>query len=199
MTTGSLFEERPTFPTTVMDPPWPEYGGGKIKRGADRHYPLLRSVDAIYRAVLSSPIWAPAADAHLYCWATNTYLEWALQLVRKLGFRYLTTITWAKPRAGIGQYFRGRTEQLLFAVRGDGISVRRRHTERRDLDTLIEAAVPVDEHGKRIHSRKPDASYRLIEAASPGPYAELFARRQWGSAWSVWGYDAPDAPEETTG
>jgi hypothetical protein len=22
-------------------PPWPEYGGGKIKRGADRHYPLM--------------------------------------------------------------------------------------------------------------------------------------------------------------
>src|SRR5690606_18201505 len=25
----------------AMDPPWPERGGGKSKRGADRHYPLL--------------------------------------------------------------------------------------------------------------------------------------------------------------
>jgi len=24
--------------TALIDPPWPEQGGGKIKRGADRHY-----------------------------------------------------------------------------------------------------------------------------------------------------------------
>jgi len=31
--------------------------------------------------------------------------------------------------------------------------------------------------GSKIHSAKPDAALDLIEQASPGPYAELFARR----------------------
>lgn len=30
------------YKTIYADPPWPEYGGGKIKRGADRHYPLMK-------------------------------------------------------------------------------------------------------------------------------------------------------------
>lgn len=188
------------YPTTVMDPPWPERGGGQIQRGADRHYPLINTLDDIERVVRSAPNWSPATDAHLYVWATNNYLGWGLELVKRLGFRYLTTITWAKmehvgglhdmwtpAQPGIGQYFRGQTEHLLFGVRGDGIGVRRRHTERRDLGTLLCAPVPRDEHGKRIHSRKPDESYRLIEAASPGPYAEIFARRQWGPSWVCWG------------
>jgi len=41
--------------------------------------------------------------------------------------------------------------------------------------------------GKREHSRKPDELYDIIEACSPGPYLELFARfgrpgwKQWGN------------------
>jgi hypothetical protein len=30
------------YRTIYIDPPWPERGGGKIKRGADRHYSLNR-------------------------------------------------------------------------------------------------------------------------------------------------------------
>ena len=29
------------YKTIYADPPWPEYEGGKIKRGADRHYNLM--------------------------------------------------------------------------------------------------------------------------------------------------------------
>jgi N6-adenosine-specific RNA methylase IME4 len=32
---------------------------------------------------------------------------------------------------------------------------------------------------KREHSRKPDETYRRIEALCEGPYVELFARQQW--------------------
>ena len=34
------------YKTIYMDPPWAEQGGGKIKRGADRHYPLMKTKDA---------------------------------------------------------------------------------------------------------------------------------------------------------
>ena len=33
------------------DPPWNERGGGKIKRGADRHYPLMRTEDIFHLPV----------------------------------------------------------------------------------------------------------------------------------------------------
>ena len=31
----------PLYKTIAMDPPWMETGGGKIKRGADKHYPVV--------------------------------------------------------------------------------------------------------------------------------------------------------------
>lgn len=47
---------------------------------------------------------------------------------------------------------------------------------------------------KREHSRKPDEIYDLIEACSPGPYLELFARFRRGG-WSQWGNE--DVEENT--
>ena len=39
---------------------------------------------------------------------------------------------------------------------------------------------------KREHSRKPDEQYDMIEACSPGPYIELFARHE-RVGWYSWG------------
>jgi N6-adenosine-specific RNA methylase IME4 len=44
---------------------------------------------------------------------------------------------------------------------------------------------------KREHSRKPDEAYGLIEACSPGPYLELFARGA-RKGWTAWGHQADD-------
>ena len=44
---------------------------------------------------------------------------------------------------------------------------------------------------KREHSRKPDEQYAIIEACSPGPYLELFARGP-RKGWSVWGNQAEE-------
>ena len=35
------------YKTIYADPPWSETGGGKIKRGADKHYPLMKTKDII--------------------------------------------------------------------------------------------------------------------------------------------------------
>jgi N6-adenosine-specific RNA methylase IME4 len=40
--------------------------------------------------------------------------------------------------------------------------------------------------GKREHSRKLDELYPIIEACSPGPYVELFARGA-RRHWAGWG------------
>jgi N6-adenosine-specific RNA methylase IME4 len=173
------------FKTLLIDPPWPESGGGKIKRGADKHYPLV-AVKDMKGVIVGSGVFTPAEDSHLYLWATNNYLGDAVRLIAELGFRYVTCITWAKDRFGPGQYFRGQTEQLLFAVRGEGLKLRRAWTEKKNLSTLIEARHQYDDADKRIHSAKPGEAYDLIEAASPPPRIELFARRR-RAAWEHWG------------
>lgn len=76
---------------------------------------------------------------------------------------------------GVGFYFRNITEVLVFGVRG---SMRKLQPGRTQVNILSTR--------KREHSRKPDEVYGLIEACSPGPYLELFARFP-RSGWDQWG------------
>lgn len=86
--------------------------GGRIRRGADRHYDLMsvREIKALPIASLADP-----DGCHLYLWATNNYLPAALECLNEWGFQYVTLITWLKDRQGLGQYFRGLTEHCIFA------------------------------------------------------------------------------------
>ena len=177
--------------TALIDPPWNERGSGKIKRGADRHYGLLET-DAIAPIVLGSGLWAPEEDAHLYLWTTASHLRAAFDVLDVLGFRYVSNVVWCKRQIGIGQYFRGKHETLLFATRGRGFEVR---TDRRDLPSAIFSDHVRDESGKRIHSAKPEAFYELIEARSRGPYAEFFARRP-RAGWAAWGNELESEESE---
>ena len=183
--TGRLDFGETRFACIAADPPWPETGGGG--RGAQNHYDVQRVKDIppIMRAARDSsrqPLWLPAMDAHLYLWTTSTMLEEGLWVMRELAFRYVNVIPWVKDRIGIGQYFRGKHELLLFGVRGDGYAAK---TERRDIANVIEAPVP-SEHGNRIHSRKPPEAYELMERRTIGPRLELFARKP-RKGWAVWG------------
>ena len=49
---------------------------------------------------------------------------------------------------------------------------------------------------KREHSRKPDEQYEIIEACSPGPFLELFARGT-RKGWATWGNQADEAYRPT--
>ena len=155
-----------------MDPPWPEKGGGKIKRGADRHYPVMSTLQII-QTILACPMWHPAADAHCWCWVTDNYLRAGLTILDVIGFRYVRTMVWNKPRIGLGQYLRGKHEICLFAVRG------RLPAQRRDQQSSFDAPL-----GR--HSEKPARAYEIIEAVGPGPRLEMFAR-QPREGWDVWG------------
>lgn len=197
-----------TFTTITIDSPWPENGGGKIKRGADRHYTTLQVAD-IFPTIIDSHTYRPADNAHLYLWVTNNYLPHGLVLMDQLGFRYVNNIPWVKlvddperamltvleldmpvPAAmkattttGIGQYFRGNHELLLFGVRGKGYeacTTKPDGTRRLDIKGPIFA--PLGEH-----SEKPQAAYDLIESRSRGPYLEMFARKP-RPGWTTWGH-----------
>jgi N6-adenosine-specific RNA methylase IME4 len=183
--------ESGAFNTIYADPPWPEYGGGVKggRRGANRHYDLM-SVTEI-RAMGVEVQRVAGKNAHLYLWVTNNYLEEGLQVMRDWGFKYKTTITWVKDRFGLGQYYRGQTEQCLFGVRGvlpyrtfpDG--------KRAQGVTVIHAP-------RREHSEKPSLMREMIEAVSHGPYLELFARTQALPNWTTWGAQASTRPTQLT-
>lgn len=188
------------------DFPWPERGGGKIKRGADHHYDLM-DVPAILALAREFGSWA-APDAHLYAWATNNYLPAAFDVVKAMGFRYVTMTTWIKDRMGLGQYFRGKTEHCIFAVRGRLPYQTRADGKRAQgqtafyepeidddfplqLPEAFEAPVPTKERGKRIHSRKPEQMRRYIEQISGDvPRLEMFARIAT-PGFDLWGNEAP--------
>lgn len=68
------------YQTIYADPPWDETGGGKICRGAQNHYGLMKQKDLLALAPQVKRITAPAA--HLYLWVTNTILEDGLELAR---------------------------------------------------------------------------------------------------------------------
>ena len=168
------------FHTILADPPWEERGGGKICRGAQRHYDLM-TTDEILAYLRQIPI---SQDAHLYLWATNNFLKNWLEVMDRLGFRYITNLAWVKDRAGLGQYFRGQHELLLFGVRGR-LPYKQNGEKRNFIPTIINAP-------RREHSRKPDEQYQIIESTSYPPYIEAFARIK-REGWEVIGNEAPGA------
>lgn len=163
------------YQTIIADPPWQERGGGLIRRGANRHYDLMSTEDI---AGLPVPKWA-AANAHLYLWVTNNFLEDGLFVMKAWSFRYVTTITWMKDRFGIGQYFRGITEHCLFGVRGQ-LPYRTRPDGSR-AQGVTGFIAPRTEH-----SVKPPDLRRMAELVSPEPRLEMFAR-QHVNGWDAWG------------
>lgn len=162
------------YRTIYADPPWPEYGGGKIKRGADRHYSLMK-----VQEILDPPIQSFIdTNAHLYLWVTNNFLEESFKVVKAWGFRYVTNITWGKFNFRLGQYFRGQTEHCLFSVRG--------HLPYKIIDGRRQQGVTLILARKTQHSIKPEQMRRMIEKVSYPPYLELFARRKVPD-WDAWG------------
>lgn len=84
-----------TFKTILADPPWNEQGGGKSKRGADAHYPLLKTHE-IASTIRSSGVFLPGEHSHLWMWATNNKLPDALSIIAALDFVYKTNVAWVK-------------------------------------------------------------------------------------------------------
>ena len=181
-----IFNTEKKYKTIYLDPPWPERGGGKIKRGADRHYNLmsLAEIEALPVRQL-----ADAEGCHLYMWVTNNYLQDGLKMLRSWGFEYITIITWQKDRMGLGQYFRGLTEHCIFA------STKRR-LPYKIIDGKRAQGVTGFTAPKTIHSRKPALMREMIETVSYGPMLELFARESC-VGWDCWGDQAPGRDDQT--
>ncbi len=152
------------YKTIYMDPPWNETGGGKIKRGADKHYEVLttKKIIKLVKETLDGKV---NDNCHLYCWVTNNHLPDGLKLVEELGFRYVTIITWMKDRIGLGQYFRGKTEHCLFAVKGK--------LPYKVFEGKRQQGVTGFFEKRTIHSKKPETMVKMIEKVSYAPRVRI--------------------------
>jgi N6-adenosine-specific RNA methylase IME4 len=113
-------------------------------------------------------------DCHLWLWTTNQHIEDGFKVMRAWGFKYLAPIHWIKP-SGQGNWFIHRTQTLLFGYRK-----KCRFTMDRYRPNILQTREP------RRHSEKPTESFELIEAISPAPRLELFARTN-RLGWDAWG------------
>jgi N6-adenosine-specific RNA methylase IME4 len=182
-TLATLRAEEP-FGTVLADPPWRFVNRtGKV---APEHRRLSRYDTLTAKEIASLPV-APlmAGRSHCYLWVPNALLAEGLMVLDNWGFAYKANLVWHKVRKdggsdgrGVGFYFRNVTELVLFGTRGK-------------LRTLGPGRTMVNLFAtrKREHSRKPDEMYEIVEACSPGPFLELFARypRQ---GWVAWGDEA---------
>jgi len=176
------------FSTVLIDPPW--RFANRTGKMAPEHRRLSRYETLSIEEICALPVSQCVKDtSHLYLWVPNALLPWGLRALEAWGFTYKTNIIWHKVRKdggpdgrGVGFYFRNVTEVILFGVRGK--NARTRAAGRRQVNFLATR--------KQEHSRKPDEQYAIIEACSPGPYLELFAR---GSRpdWTCWGAQAENS------
>ena len=182
------------YATIVADPPWDVAAGRSIGRyQVEEGRQLFGVVDDAARPLAYPSMSAEqikglrvadvaADDAHLYLWTTNGYLPAAFDVMEAWGFRYSTTLVWAKNvmGGGLGGAYGISTEYCLFGRRGS------LKAHGRVGGTWFNWKRPYDERGKPRHSAKPHGFYAMVEEVSPGPYLEMFARDN-RLGWDAWG------------
>lgn len=164
-------------------------GEGKQKfvalnnKARDLSYPTM-SVKEIKALDVKS---ISADNAHLFFWTTNQYLPQAFEIIKEWGFKYSTTLVWAKKPmgGGLGGTFGVTTEYLIFATKGKLKSCER------IIGTWFEVKRKYV-NGYPCHSKKPDFFYELIEKVSPGKRLEMFARNN-RKGWDVFGNECENS------
>ena len=183
----SKFGESQKFSTILADPPW--QFTNRTGKMAPEHRRLSRYSTMTLDEIKTLPIADITPEpAHLYLWVPNALIAEGLQVMAAWGFKYKTNLVWYKVRKdggpdgrGVGFYFRNVTELVLFGIRGK--NARTLAPGRRQTNIVVSQ--------KREHSRKPDELYEIIEACSPGPFLELFARGT-RKGWKTWGNQADE-------
>ena len=174
-----------SWPIILADPPW-HYeisAPGREQSHPAQHYPVMSLGD-----ICALPVAELAAESCvLFLWTTAPCLEQAFEVIRAWGFEYKSNVVWDKEIMGMGHRVRVQHEHLLIASKGTP-----------PLPPTGSVPASVMRERRREHSRKPEVSYRIIEAMYPAlPKIELFAR-QARPGWDVWGNEvgAETAPDD---
>jgi N6-adenosine-specific RNA methylase IME4 len=172
------------YRTIVADPPWHYDGYATMPGNPKKRGHPVKVYDLPYASLTLAEIQAfrvPAASsARLFLWTTNKYLPDSFAVLTAWGFTYKQTLVWHKtgnPSPFGGSVAPNHAEFLLVAECGDPELLGRL------AGSVVAAPKPY------AHSQKPDVFLDLVEQVSPGPYLELFARRQ-RLGWDTWGDEA---------
>ena len=171
------------YVTIVVDPPW------QMKRGSqyawregrasgkrqDLDYPTMTLNEIADLRVRD----LAATDAHLFVWTTQRHLEATPGIIRGWGFVPSCTLAWCKAPHGWGPggVFQSTLEFIIYARRGK---------PEPSTHTITSQWF---EWPRGDHSAKPEAFLDLVEQHFPGPYLEMFARRN-RLGWDTWGNEA---------
>lgn len=166
------------FNTVVIDPPWPipmagEHSG---RHSAAKRLPYKSMTYAEISGLDVQQLVNPGG--HVYLWCTNRTLRVAYDVLDLWKLRFHQVLVMTKPSGmapSLGYVF--GTEFCLLAING------RPMQSFLKVGTLNHFSRP---SAQGQHSVKPDAFYKMVETMSPGPYADIFARRK-REGWSVWG------------
>lgn len=191
------------FTVAIIDPAWPYTVAPGKKDGtyvSQGETPLSGFVqggkcDAGYKRTISISGLASLpvgglVGGYVFLWTTMPFLPAALLVMEEWGFEYITGMCWGKyniSRAiknggnggygGVGFWFLGNHELCLLGKKKGMPSIR-----------TGESSLFLAE--KTRHSIKPDNIHAIVERYIPGPYLELFCRRD-RPQWTVLGDDNP--------
>jgi len=166
-----VVQRRMNYGTIVADPPW--------------HYPSFKGRPMPYRTMTVSELRElpvghfAAADCRLFLWATSRHLRQAFDVLKAWEFSYSLTLVWHK--TGDPMQF----TKSIAPIHSEFVLVGRRGKPK-ILKALPSSVFSLPTNNHNPHSKKPEAFLDIVESASPGPYLELFARRQ-RLGWDTWG------------
>ena len=156
------------------DPAWQYKRNGNYS--AESKYNIM-SLDAIKDLPVNN---ISENNSHLYMWVTNPFISEGLEVCKSWGFEYKTLLTWVKtykdgsPIMGMGYYFRGATEHIIFGVKGKKLC------DNKNTKNIFFNI-------QRQHSQKPDfVKDMIVKCIRDLPRIELFARQET-EGWDCWG------------
>jgi N6-adenosine-specific RNA methylase IME4 len=168
----------------LADPPWwynnrTTGRGTRFGGGAGAHYRLMKNAELVAMADFVQSLCAD--HAVIFMWATGPRLNFAMELVKKWGFRYSTVaFTWLKTtkRGGLhkgpGNYTASNAEFCIIGIKGSKPPARK----------LVPSAIL---YPRLRHSEKPPVVRQRVELMYPNARRiELFARHT-APGWDAWG------------
>ena len=168
------------YNTIVIDPPWNITMSGKVKRGREHRKTALTyktmSLEEIKYKIPISQI--ANKGCHIYCWTTNKMLRETFNVLEEWSVNFHLVLVMVKPSGiapAMGYVF--GSEFCLLGFYGKPMQKFLNIGKLNWIQNL---------NGDGKHSVKPDKFYELVEAMSPAPRIDIFARRK-REGWDVYG------------
>lgn len=157
--------------------------GGSLKSGASYVYGANNKYSTMStKDICEVPVRLIAEkDSVLFLWATNAMFTDAMEIMKAYGYVYKSKLTWIKTqkKKGMGFWYRNRTEDLLFGIKG---KVKAFHCQE---DNVVFA--PITKHSEKPEEMRQKIMDGTQNMLSP-TYIELFARKTTKN-WTCIGYE----------